>query len=171
MAQSGMALTRVLAPRLEKTPQKKKNNSPKNKESTRRRISKYVPRGSASAWRKRSKEGRAENNSGSGPATSASHETSASEIDGEVLGATSEDLYSAAALEIEREFQRRLLAARRLFRRDRPLAVRIAREWRREALNALTERRPIERLARTAHRRAARLSLIKQSTTQHSCPS
>jgi hypothetical protein len=87
----------------------------------------------------------AENDSGGGPATSASHTSSAPEIDSEILGGTSEDLFSAAVLEIEREFRARLKGLRRLPYRERGLALRLAREWRRDAMQALKERRAKER--------------------------
>jgi hypothetical protein len=58
-----------------------------------------------------------------------------------------------AELEIEAMFKRRLMALRRLPRHQRPLALRIAKEWRALALKALREKRAIERHANHMARR------------------
>jgi hypothetical protein len=54
----------------------------------------------------------------------------------------------AAANEIEREYQGRLLGIRRLPRSQRPAARRAAHEWRQMMLAALREKRLRERLSR-----------------------
>jgi len=93
----------------------------------------------------------AANDRGDGPATVASRDRSASEIDEECIG-FAEDLYKAAALEIDQQFHARLKGLRRMPRCDRAVALRAAREWRRACLQALKERCTRERRARTGAR-------------------
>jgi hypothetical protein len=115
----------------------------------------------------------AENDRGTGPATSASPASSAHEIDQQpkylpaspsVSPAEAElrlpsveteaiDEGDAAELEIEAEFRRKLRGLRRLRRRERAQALRAAREWLSFALNALRERRLRDRHARYMQRR------------------
>jgi hypothetical protein len=108
----------------------------------------------------------AENERGTGPATPVSPASSASEIDkpSDRRPITSQRLSQievelrhksdesdplddsdAAEIEIEAEFRRKLMGLRRLRRRERAQALRVAREWRSFALNALRERRLRER--------------------------
>jgi hypothetical protein len=86
--------------------------------------------------------GSSANDRGTGPATSASPAHSASEYDGPI------DEGDAAEIEIETIFKRKIAAARLLPRRERALARREARDWRRIALKALREKRATERHAR-----------------------
>jgi hypothetical protein len=58
-----------------------------------------------------------------------------------------------AVREIKELFGRRIAALRRLPRHQRAHALRAAREWRRQALKALKEKRAVERCARHLHRR------------------
>jgi hypothetical protein len=67
------------------------------------------------------------------------------------LEALEED--EGAAIEINALFGRKLMALRRMPRRDRPHALRAAREWRRQALKALRDKRAAERHARHILRR------------------
>jgi hypothetical protein len=86
-----------------------------------------------------------ENNSGDDPATVASGDGTASQID--------DDGYAASANEIEREFAARLGGLRRLRPRERALARRMAYEWRRDALTALAERTAMKRRSKIFPRR------------------
>jgi hypothetical protein len=115
----------------------------------------------------------AENDRGTGPATSVSPAHSAPEIDkpSEYLPASPSisppepelqrpsyveaeiDEGDAAELEIEAEFRRKLMGLRRMRRRERAQALRAAREWLSFALNALRERRLRDRHARYMQRR------------------
>jgi hypothetical protein len=81
------------------------------------------------------------NDRGTGPATSASPAHTAHDDEPVDEGA-------AAETEIEAIFKRKIAGARLLPRRERALARRAAREWRRFALKALRERRLSERHAR-----------------------
>jgi hypothetical protein len=63
----------------------------------------------------------------------------------------------AAEIEIETIYQRKIAGARMLPRRERALARRVAREWRRFALRALRERRLSERHARRTLRQLKHL--------------
>ena len=89
-----------------------------------------------------------ENDRGTGPATSVSPASSASD------NPLDED--GGAEFEIDAEFRRRLTGLRRLRRRDQPQALRAAREWRRIALKALREKRIRDRHARYMQRRQMR---------------
>jgi hypothetical protein len=104
----------------------------------------------------------AENDSGGRPATPASRDQSATHTDDEIVIAPFEDLLAAAALDIERGFRARLNGARCLPRQQRALARRLAREWRRDALRALADRRLIDQRARAAYRRALRLQRFRR---------
>jgi hypothetical protein len=114
----------------------------------------------------------AENDRGTGPATSVSPASSAHEIDNSlkylpvspgVSPAEAElqrpsyveaeiDEGDAAEMEIEAEFRRKLMGLRRLRRRERTQALRAAREWLSFALNALREKRLRDRHARYMQR-------------------
>jgi hypothetical protein len=86
--------------------------------------------------------GSTENDPGTGPATSASPAHQAHEMDGPI------DEGDAAEIEIETIYKRKIAGARLLPRRERALARRDARDWRRLALKALREKRATERHAR-----------------------
>jgi hypothetical protein len=90
------------------------------------------------------------NDRGTGPATSASPAHSAVEIEGPI------DEGDAAEIEIENIFKRKIAGARLLPRRERALARREARDWRRLALKALRDKRLNERHARYRLRQLAR---------------
>jgi len=98
-----------------------------------------------------SNSGSAENDPGTGPATSASPAQSANEIDGPI------DEGDAAEIEIENIFKRKIADARLLPLRERALARREARDWRRLALKALREKRRNELQARYALRQLRRI--------------
>lgn len=106
------------------------------------------------------------NNRGTGPATSASPDSSApynrsrSSRPDTAPGEATLDLepenageFEAAEREIEADFRRRIAGLRRMPRRDRPHALRTAREQRQLALLALHERRARDRHARFLRRR------------------
>jgi hypothetical protein len=94
--------------------------------------------------------GSSANDRGTGPATSASPAHSANDSDGPT------DEGDAAEIEIENIFKRKIAGARLLPRRERALARREARDWRRLALKALREKRLNERYARHMLRLLAR---------------
>jgi hypothetical protein len=98
-----------------------------------------------------SDSGLSANDSGTGPATSASPAHTAYEMDGPL------DEGDAAEIEIETISQRKIAGARLLPRRGRALGRRGAREWRRLALKALCERRLSERHARRTLRQLKHL--------------
>jgi hypothetical protein len=85
-----------------------------------------------------------ENSRGAGPATSAPLAYMANEKS--EIDEHEED--EAAKLEIDHLFRRRISGLRRLPRRERPHALRAAREWRMLALKALRERKAAARHAR-----------------------
>lgn len=87
-------------------------------------------------------KGSSANDRGTGPATSVSPAHAAHEVDGPL------DEGDAAEIEIENIFKRKIAGTRQLPRRERALARRAAREWRRFALKALREKRATERHAR-----------------------
>jgi hypothetical protein len=63
----------------------------------------------------------------------------------------------AEEIEIQTVFARRLAGLRRLPKRERPHALKAARDWRQQALQALRERRALDR-----HQRRVRLQLAMQ---------
>jgi hypothetical protein len=106
------------------------------------------------------------NSRGTGPATSASPDSLASDTGSRpsrpdtAPGEATLDLepdnageFEAAEREIEADFRRRIAGLRRMPRRDRPYALRAAREQRQLALIALHERRACDRHARFLRRR------------------
>jgi hypothetical protein len=92
----------------------------------------------------------AENDRGTGPASSVSPASSAIQGTGEFWHSPPEGLEPedhGAAFEIQQEFRRRMQGLRGLSRRERAVAYRAAKAWYREALATLREKQSRERRA------------------------